>query len=275
MSTNAEPGAAASTGRYAHLAGLFASRADLVASVVDFVTPAFRELDGAAVVVATPEHRADIIAALTEAGIDPESDRCLFLDVDAVLESVLRNGTADRDRFRTTVGGPLDEHLDAGRHVRVYAELAGRLWERGEVTTAMHIEELADGLARDRSFVLLCSYRTELFGDQDPDVRALRKVCDAHTGLVHGDRFRSDAPAGRVHLGEVVQQQAVARAMDHQSVRRERDALRRSLQDATNRSRARRDFTAMIVHDLRAPTTVISGLTAVLHGPPAHRCPRG
>ncbi|MEX2551117.1 MAG: ATP-binding protein [Nitriliruptoraceae bacterium] len=264
MSTRADPGAHVSAGPYAHLAGLFATRADLVANVVDFVTPALRDTDGTAVVVGTPDHHAGIVAALTEAGFDPESDRCVFLDVDAMLESFLRGGAADRGRFRATVGGALDEHLDAGRHVRVYAEFAGRLWERGEVATAMHVEELVDELARDRSFVLLCAYPTELFGEQDADAQALQKVCGAHTGIVHGDLLRSDVHAGRAHLAEVLHQEVVARAMDHQAVRRERDALRRALQDAANRTQARREFTAMVAHDIRTPTTVISGLTELL-----------
>ncbi len=264
MPTSVEPGANVSAGQYAHLAGFFATRTDLVANVVDFVTPSLRDVDGAAVVVATPDHQAGIVAALTAAGIDPESDRCVFLDVDAVLASILHDGAADRDRFRATVDGALDEHLQAGRHVRVYAELAGRLWERGEVTPAMHVEELADELAQDRPFVLMCAYPTALFGDQDADAAALQKVCDAHTGLVHGDPFRSEVPPGRAHLGQVLQQEAVARAVDHQAVRRERDALRRELRDAANRARSRQDFTATIVHDIRTPTTVISGLTEVL-----------
>lgn len=262
MATTADPSADVPAGRYAHLAGFFATRADLVAGVVDFVIPTLRDVEGAAVVVATPDHRAAIAAALIDAGVDPRSDRCVLLDVDAVLESFLRGGAADRGRFRTTVDGALDVHLDAGRDVRVYAELAGRLWERDEVTSAMQVEELADELARNRSFVLLCAYPTELFGDQDVGGRGLAKVWDAHTGIVHGDRFGSDAQAGRAHLAEVVQQQAIARSIDHQMLRDERDVLREALQDAANRPR--QEFTAMVVHDLRTPTTVIAGLSGVL-----------
>ena len=263
MSKSAEAGADVAAGRYAHLAGFFATRADVVASAVDFVTPALRDPDGAIAVVSTPDHRADIAAALTDAGFDPESDRCVFVDVDAALESVLEGGVADRDRFRTTMG-VLDEHLDAGLNVRVYAEFAGRLWARGEVTTAMQIEELADELARDRSFVLLCAYPTEPFDEQDVAIRALQTVCDAHTGILHGDPFRSDAQVGRLRLGEVLQHEAIARSIERQVLVRERDALRRALQDAASRDRSRQDFTAMVVHDLRTPTTVIAGLTEML-----------
>ncbi|MCA1783592.1 MAG: ANTAR domain-containing protein, partial [Intrasporangiaceae bacterium] len=207
-------------------------------------------------------HHTAIADTLTDAGIDPRSDRCVFLDVDAMLASFLRGGVADRDRFRTTVGGVLDEHLDAGREVRVYVELAGRLWERGEVPAAMQVEELADELARDRSFVLLCAYPTHLFGEQQTDVGGLATVCDAHTGLIHGDRSGADGQAGRAHLAATLQQQVVARAIDHQLVRDERDALRTALQAAANPPR--QEFTAMVVHDLRTPTTVIAGLTGVL-----------
>ena len=264
MSTRADPGTDVAAGRYAHLAGLFATRADLVANVVDFVTPSLRDRDGVAVVVATPDHRADVVAALSGAGLDAEADRCVFLDVDAVLASILRDGAVDRDRFRTTLSSVLDEHLDAGRHVRVYAELAGRLWGRGEVSAAKHVEEWADELARDRSFVLLCFYPTELFGDQDADGRALRTVFDAHTEIVHGDLLGAAAQAGCAHLGEVLHEEAVTRALEHQAVFRERDALRTALQDAVHQDQFRQDFTAMVVHDIRTPATVIAGLTGVL-----------
>ncbi len=131
------------------------------------------------------------------------------------------------------------------------------------MVAAMHVEEWADELARDRSFVLLCTYARELFGDQDADGRELQTVVDAHTGIVHGD-FGSDAPGGGAHLGEVVHEEAVAQAMDHQTVRRERDALRTALEDAAKREQVRQALTAMVVHDIRTPTTVISGLTGVL-----------
>ena len=251
-------------GGSAHLAGLFATRADLVANVVDFITPALRDPDGVAVVVATPDHRGGIIAALADAGFDPDADRCVFLDVDAVLECLLRGGTVDRDRFVATMGGILDEHLDAGRSVRVYVELAGRLWGRGEVAAAMRVEELADELARKRSFVLMCLYPMELFGDHDANGRALRTVSDAHTALVHGDLFRSGAQDEQVHLGEVLQEEAVARAMDREEAFSEADALRQLLHEAANLARSRQHFAAMVVHDIRTPTTVISGLTGVL-----------
>ena len=264
MSTRAEPGAEVTDGRYAHLAGFFATRAHLVAAVVDLIFPALREGDGAAVVIAAPDHLSGITAALEDAGIDPESDRCVLLDVDAVLASVLSDGEADRDRFRATLGAVLDEHLDAARDVRVYAELAGRLWEGGEVTTAMHIEGLADELARERSFVLLCAYPTELFDDDDVEGSGVREVCAAHTDLIHGELSRTGTEAGAVGLGEVLQQETVARDLDHQAVRRERDALRRALHEAADRARDDRQRTAMLAHDLRAPTTVIAGLTGVL-----------
>ncbi|TVR36547.1 MAG: diguanylate cyclase [Nitriliruptor sp.] len=163
------------------------TRADVVAGVVDFVFPALRDPDGAAIVIAAPDHRAGIAAVLVEAGFDLESDRCVFLDVDAALQSILGDGAVDRHRFRATLDDVLKEHLDAGRHVRVYAEFAGRLWERGEVATAMYIEELADELARDRSFVLLGAFPTVLFGKQDADFRALQTVRDRE-GQAAGDR---------------------------------------------------------------------------------------
>ena len=264
MSTRTEPAADVADGRYAHLAVFAATRAHLVAAVVDFVTPAVGHGDGVAVVVATPDHLDGITAALRDAGIAPESDRCVLLDVDAVLASVLRDGAADRDGLRATVGAAIDEHLAAGRHVRVYAELAGRLWEGGEVATAMQVERMADELARQRSFVLLCSYRTEWFDDHDADDGALRAVCDAHTAVLHDDPFRTLTEAGGADLGGRLQQEAVARDLEHQAVRRERDELRRALLDAADRARAQRERTATLAHDLRAPATVIAGLTGVL-----------
>lgn len=60
------------------------------------------------------------------------------------------------------------------------------------------------------------------------------------------------------------QQQAITRPEDHRSLRRECDALRKALEAAENQARAQQELTAMAVHDIRAPTTVISGLTEVL-----------
>lgn len=263
MSMAAEPGGNVAVERPAHLVGLFATRAQLVADVVDFVTPALRSWNGVAVMITTPDHRSAVSAALTEAGLDPDGDRCVFLDVDATLVSIMSDDAADRDRVRAVLGGALAEHLDAGRHVRVHAELAGRLWGRGEVAAAMQVEEWADELARDRSFVLLCCYPAELFGDQGADGEALQTVVDAHTGIIHDD-FGSGVPGGGVDLGEAVHDETVARNENHRSVRRERDALREALQDAERREQVQQAFTAMVAHDIRSPITVISGLAWTL-----------
>lgn len=50
----------------------------------------------------------------------------------------------------------------------------------------------------------------------------------------------------------------------HRRAAASRDVLRQQLRDAEERERAQRELTAMAVHDIRTPTTVIAGLAEVL-----------
>ena len=261
---------------HAHLAAFYASRQQLAIQVADFLRPVSSG-DGVAVVIASAEDHRAVASALEARGIHPEADRRLQLDADEILEHLMIDGTPDPQRWRALLSGTIAPHADAGRRVHIVAVIAAQMQERGEFDAAILVERLAEGLADELPFSLLCCYRIGLFDDPEGQLDALRSICDVHTGLISGDPRGGDGPTGgdaapdasvrhdpHGAVASVLHQQTVARALELEALRRERDLLRAELIRMADLEDAQQRFTAMVIHDIRTPTSVIAGLTGVL-----------
>lgn len=166
-----------------HLLGSYASDQELAAGVADFLAPALDD-DGVALVIATPPQHASFVDALAELGTDADTGRYVWMDADAVLRDLMREGAPDPHRFRLLCGWLVERHVASGHAVRVYGHLATLLWERGEVAAAMFLEGLWNDLAEELPFRLLCCYPTGLFGGSDEDARAESTLREAHSMTV-------------------------------------------------------------------------------------------
>lgn len=243
-----------------HVVGFYESERYLAEAVAGFLAPAFRD-DGVAVVIATPEHHELFVAELSGRGIDATTgDRYVALDAAATLASFTTDGVLDAGRFEAVIGGLLDRHAGAGQSVLAYGEMVALLWAAGDVAKALELEELWNDLARTRSFALLCGYPISAFAD-DTDTGAFESVCDAHASVLPPERLSSLAdPHQRQRAVAILQQEAVAGANEREALRRKQEQLEAALERLTEVDRVRRRFVAMVVHDIRNPTVVISGL---------------
>ena len=183
----AQPGCAACG--HEHLVEFYETEEFLVASVADFVTAALRNGD-AAVVVATPEHRAAFDGALAGLSVDVEEavldGRYLVIDAAALLSSFMVAGAPDGERFRAAVTPLLDRAGDDGREVSVYGEMVALLWAAGDVTSTIALEDMWNELAASRSFSLLCGYPISSFDVQSRELFA--HICRQHTGVRNAQR---------------------------------------------------------------------------------------
>lgn len=146
------------SGAHGHGLQLTADDADLVARLAAYCTEGLA--DGqVCVVAATPTHRAGLRRRLDLAGLT-DAARHLLVDVDAAAElaTVLREGRPDADLFERHVGARLRARVRSGQQVRVAGEVAGLLVQRGDLGSALELEQLWDGLQRELGFPLLCAY---------------------------------------------------------------------------------------------------------------------
>lgn len=248
-----------------HMVGIYEDADDLIRGVADLLEPGF-EQDDSAIVVATELHRRGIETLLRRRGHDLaalERDGRLFvLDAAELLASFQGPSGPDPTPFREHVGGALDRAGADGRHVRVFGEMVTLLWEEGDVTGALVLEDLWNELLVGRPASLLCGYPADAFANER-STDAFRAVCERHTEVVTSTTPRAD---------ERTRSRTVA-LLEHERVvdknlLADLAAQQRALEDALSHLReatARRDeLLAIVVHDIRSPATMITNALALI-----------
>lgn len=163
-----------------HVVQFYERDADLVERVGAFLEAALAG-GGAAVAIATPEHREALAARLTARGVDLGGLQ--LLDAAGTLERFTVAATIDRSAFFAVVGSVIGEAAEGGRPVSAFGEMVALLWERGDVLAAIELEGLWNELALERPFSLYCAYRSEsMAGHEHAD--ALHLVCGLHAAVV-------------------------------------------------------------------------------------------
>ena len=169
-----------------HVVQFYAADDELFGSVGAFLADAMRAGD-VAIVVATPLHRIGFEAALISNGIDVArvvtDGSLIVLDVDETLASISIDGAVDADLFDVVVGGLVRQGAERGA-VRAYGEMVAVLWDAGQVTGALELEEMWNQLAIELPFSLYCAYASATVS---PDSDGYHEVCHRHSLVVGGD----------------------------------------------------------------------------------------
>jgi anti-sigma regulatory factor (Ser/Thr protein kinase) len=164
--------------------------------VSQFVADSIRG-NGTAVTVTTPEHRMAIECTLENLGLDVAAAAAagsyVSLDAEAALSRFMDRVGPDPARFRRVIGELIERAATGGRPVRAYGEMVSVLWERGDVTAAIELEDLWNDLARDSRFSLLCGYRVASVTQRD-DLVATAGVCARHSRIVPPERYSLAEP---------------------------------------------------------------------------------
>jgi hypothetical protein len=137
---------------------------------------------GAAIVIASPEHRRAIRARLAQAGTDVAAAEAAgaFVGLDA-LDTVLRCMVADWPdpaSFWQVISPLIRRTTEAFKPVHVLGEMVALLWDSGEVNAGIEVEAMWNELAAQYPFSMLCAYPVpSVSGDQHQDSLAeLRRV---------------------------------------------------------------------------------------------------
>ncbi|MGE5185925.1 MAG: MEDS domain-containing protein [Acidobacteriota bacterium] len=251
----ARPGAsaiAADAATHEHLVHFYADDGELCGQVARYLADGISAGEPA-IAIATAPHRAQIAAALAARGHgDAEARGQLVMhDAETMLARFMVGDQADRERFAASVGDELARLHETApdRRIRAYGEMVDVLWRAGNRSGAIVLESLWNQLAEQRSFALLCAYVIDHYY-RAADVIAFAAVCDAHTGVLHGEDVGERA---QVLEREIAHRGEVEAAL--------RDALAReqaAREDAERSLRFNELFAGMLGHDLRNPLGTIA-----------------
>jgi hypothetical protein len=175
-----------------HVVKVYDDDRDLMAEVSDFVAAGIAAGD-VVILVATPAHRH----ALEQLGAFDlrnavDAGQYVALDADELLAEIVVDGVPDRSRLRAVVGRLIG--AAAPRPVRVFGEMVSILWDDGDVSAAILLEDMWNELARDHAFSLLCAYPRSSFGD-GAAFGSIRQVCGHHDDVVAPASYASGTPA--------------------------------------------------------------------------------
>jgi hypothetical protein len=162
-----------------HRVQLYEEDEAIVAAVADSFTAA-AAAGHAMLLVATAPHREAVLLELERRRVVLPPGGFRALDAAATLASLVVDGEPDAGRFSAVVGALVRQLGERWGGVSIYGEMVGILWERGQVLSAMRLEELWNRLAAEIDFSLLCGYRLTA----GMDVSEFAGVCEAHTDVI-------------------------------------------------------------------------------------------
>ncbi len=152
------------------------------------IVAASLKIGDSVVIVATADHRGELIKQLQNSGMEVRSHardgRYTMFDAHEMLASFMRNGLPDRDRFIVSMGKILAEGRKAARSrtqgLTVFGEMVSVLWDEGKKEAAFQLEQLWNDALNDRAFHLHCAYPRGGFINQADE----ECICKAHTHVV-------------------------------------------------------------------------------------------
>ena len=171
-------------GRGEHIVLFYQDEQELAVRVSEYLLPAVTDGGGAAIVIATPDHRRSFTERLGGAGIDVAAarERGSYLEFDAsdTIRGFMVGDRPDPASFWRVVSPLLRQAARAGQPVRVFGEMVALLWDAGLVDAAIEVEAMWNELGAQYPFSLLCAYPAQPVACAH-QLDALTEVCHAHT----------------------------------------------------------------------------------------------
>lgn len=168
-------------GAHDHLVQVYTDTDFLVDAVAEYLAAGLRAGEGA-IIIARPGHRERFLRALEARGVRP-CDAIRVLDAEETLDSFMVDGMPQWTAFHTACGGAIAELRLQYPTVRAYGEMVDILWQRGERSAALRLEDFWNELGKLQTFSLLCAYQMDLL-DADTYSGGLQSVCRCHSHLI-------------------------------------------------------------------------------------------
>ena len=104
------------------------------------------------------------------------------MDADTILKQFTRGGSLDRNAFLEAIGGLLSSAREfaESKKLMAFGEMVAVLWERGERSAALQLEQWWNELLEQQDFHLHCAYPKHLFLGATGS-GAMDEVCSHHS----------------------------------------------------------------------------------------------
>lgn len=156
---------------------------ELLVSLVEYFSAGLTQGD-TCIAIATPSHLASLNAALRAKNIDLsdaiKKGQYIMLDADDTLASFMESGLPDYKRFLKSIGRMIYLAAGSEKPIRAFGEMVALLWEKGNQTGMIKLEEYWHDLVKNHSFSLYCAYPETLFDSSNGHKEAIDKICSCH-----------------------------------------------------------------------------------------------
>jgi PAS domain S-box-containing protein len=228
-STGSAPGLECAPGACGHLVQFYEDDGFLVQSLRRFIGSALTG-GAAALVIATPEHRAALEVQLARDGHDlaqaGATGRYSALDAAETLSGFCSDNGPDPERFREILGAALQRAASGGRPVRAFGEMVAILWQQHRYDAAIRLEQLWNVLAQEHSLALLCAYPISGFAGH-AHAGLFADICQQHSSIIPGESYAAlPSDRDRDHHIALLQQKAAALEAEVKARRQSEDLLR-------------------------------------------------
>jgi MEDS: MEthanogen/methylotroph, DcmR Sensory domain len=183
----------------------------------DFLSRAVCRFGGAAlangegfIIASTRTHWDAWRPSLEAEGVDVEAARkrgqMTVFDAEELLSRFMRDGMPDPPTFLGLAADVVRQARAGGRYPRVrwWGEMVNVLWERGNVTASMKLEDLFDQyIAKKDGVAIACGFLMDNF-DSDIHARMLPKLATNHSHLIPVEDYARLARAVTAALREAV-----------------------------------------------------------------------
>jgi len=217
-------GLLASAGPRDHIVQLYQDQEFLNRAVCRFAAAAIANGEGV-ILVPTAAHWSAFRPRLEAAGVDitavQDAGQLTVVDADTLLPQFMREAMPDAPVFLGLAANVIAKARDNGRYTRVrwWGEMVNVLWERGDVSASMALEDQFDRLAHEHEIAIFCSFVMDNFNG-DVHSRMLPRLGQNHSHLIPVEDYarleRAVAEALRDTVGadeaRVLEQQLLARA---------------------------------------------------------------
>jgi PAS domain S-box-containing protein len=171
----------------------------------------------AAIVIATPSHRAELAARLVARGLDVpravEQGRYLALDAQETLSQFMVKGWPDEKRFVDLMGGIVSRARAAAKNehgrTALFGEMVALLWDAGNSDGALRLEQLWNQIAQSHSFSLVCGYPLTSFYREE-HAEAFQKICAEHSAVIPDENYSQASEEQRLQRVTYWQQKALS-----------------------------------------------------------------
>src|SRR4051812_34800698 len=181
-------GLLADAGPRDHIVQLYQDENFLNRAVCRFAAAALASGEGV-ILVPTQRHWEAFCPRLEAEGVDLQAvqrnGQLTVVDADDLLPQFMRDGMPDAPVFLGLAADVISRSRANDRYpkVRWWGEMVNILWERGDASASMNLEDLFDQLSHQHDIAIFCSFLMDNF-DGEVHARMLPRLGENHSHLI-------------------------------------------------------------------------------------------